>query len=122
MHIIIADLSKLYSVLGEPIRLRIVNLLLERELCVCEIMSVLKQPQYKVSRHLAILKKAGLLHDWREGVWIHYEINPALPSDIRKSLYDTRALWDKVPALSEDLAWVRRTSRRQPGVPVACAN
>jgi len=64
----------LFKGLGDPTRLRIVVLLLERELCVCDILAVLRLPQSTVSRHMARLRRAGLVMDRREGKWIHYRL------------------------------------------------
>ena len=61
-----------FKACSDATRLRILFLLTERELCVCEIMAVLDLPQGKVSRHLAVLKQCGLLTDRRDGVWIYY--------------------------------------------------
>lgn len=56
--------------------MRIMSLLLEgRELCVCDIMAVLKLPQSTVSRHLSYLRSAGLVSDRRQGVWMYYQVN-----------------------------------------------
>ena len=62
---------------ADETRLRTLYLLARRELCVCELVRVLRMPQGKVSRHLAVLKNAGLVTDRREGTWIHYSLTPA---------------------------------------------
>jgi ArsR family transcriptional regulator len=61
--------------LGDETRLRILNLLLERECCVCEVMQVLGISQTRASRNLATLYGAGLLHLRREGAWAYYSID-----------------------------------------------
>lgn len=61
-----------FKACSDATRLRILFLLTERELCVCEIMAVLDLPQGKISRHLSVLKQYGLLTDRRDGVWIYY--------------------------------------------------
>ena len=62
--------------LSDPIRLRIILLLhAEGELCVCDLMAVLKLPQSTVSRHLAYLKRSCWVDIRREGVWKHYSIS-----------------------------------------------
>jgi len=66
------QMAERMQALGEPTRIMIMRLLLERELCVCEMVCALEEPQYKISRHLSVLKKAGFLRDWREGTWMHY--------------------------------------------------
>ncbi|GFO53493.1 transcriptional regulator [Geomonas sp. Red276] len=64
-----------YKALADETRLRILALLLgEGELCVCDIIAALKQPQSTISRHLAILRKAGWVNDRRRGLWIYYSI------------------------------------------------
>ncbi|MCL5047061.1 MAG: metalloregulator ArsR/SmtB family transcription factor [Actinobacteria bacterium] len=61
--------------LSEPNRLRIVRLLLVGgESCVCELMDALRLPQYTVSRHLAILRHAGVVDERREGTWRYYSV------------------------------------------------
>jgi ArsR family transcriptional regulator len=70
---------RMLKALGDPTRLRIVRLLNARaDLCVCEIVDALQLPQYSVSRHLAVLKAARLLADWRQGKWMHYSLDPRL--------------------------------------------
>ncbi len=77
----------LMRALADQTRLRIVNLLLAREeLCVCELVSAMEMAQPKVSRHLAILREAGVVLDRREGLWIHYRIHPELPAWARQLL------------------------------------
>lgn len=52
----------------------------EGEVCVCELSFVLGESQPKISRHLAVMRKAGVVEPRREGTWIHYRINPDLPA------------------------------------------
>ena len=59
---------------GDPTRTRVLKLLENRELCVCQILAVLRLAPSTVSKHLAILKAAGLVDDRREGRWIHYTL------------------------------------------------
>lgn len=67
--------ARIFKALSDETRLRILCLLLEGELCVCDIMAVLQLPQSTVSRHLAYLKNAGWLDDRRCGVWMYYAIS-----------------------------------------------
>lgn len=69
-------LAQTIKALSDPIRLRIILLLqAEGELCVCDLMAVLKLPQSTVSRHLAYLKRSCWVDIRREGVWIHYSLS-----------------------------------------------
>ncbi len=67
-------LAGLFGSADDPRRLRILAALLSKELCVCELVDVLAMPQYEVSRHLGVLRNAGLLTDRREGLWVYYSI------------------------------------------------
>jgi len=72
--------SSILRMFADPRRLRILLVLLKQELCVCELVDTLLLPQYEVSRHLASLKKAGLVEDRREGLWAYYSV----PRSVRK--------------------------------------
>ena len=65
---------KVFKALGDPTRLRIVKLLENGELCVCQLIAVLNMGQSRISRHLSILKEAGLIQDNRKGKWVHYRL------------------------------------------------
>ena len=65
---------KLFKALSNETRIRIMALLYQRELCVCEIEKILHINQTTASRHLIILKYSGLVKDRREGLWIYYSI------------------------------------------------
>ena len=70
----LADMEGLFSALADATRLRILGLLLTGEVCVCDIHESLKIPQSKASRHLAYLRRAGLVEARREGLWMHYRM------------------------------------------------
>lgn len=65
---------KLLKALTDETRLRILALLEHGELCVCDLIAVLKMPQSTISRHLALLKSSGWVTDRRQGVWMHYRL------------------------------------------------
>lgn len=76
-----------FIALADPTRLRCLLLLAsEGELCVCEFTHALDESQPKISRHLATLREAGIVSDRREGLWIHYRINPDLAPWARRIL------------------------------------
>lgn len=70
----LTEMETLFKALGDSTRLRILGLLLTGEVCVCDIHESLKIPQPKASRHLAYLRKVGLVDTRRAGLWIHYRL------------------------------------------------
>ncbi|BFM18283.1 metalloregulator ArsR/SmtB family transcription factor [Maricurvus nonylphenolicus] len=80
----------LFKSLADETRLRLLLLIAkEQELCVCELTEALDENQPKVSRHLAQLRKVGLLQDRRQGVWIYYRISDALPAWVQEVIERT---------------------------------
>ena len=69
-----SEAVQLFKALADQTRLRILNLVARRELCVCHIVGALRLGQSKVSRHLAHLRNAGLVIDRREGLWMYYSL------------------------------------------------
>jgi len=79
----------LFKALSDATRLRIVMLIhLEGELCVCELMTALSDSQPKVSRHLAQLKRSGLLLDRKQKQWVYYRLNPELKGWVSQLITD----------------------------------
>ena len=75
------DINTLFAVLADATRRQILaQLLRSGESCVCHLYATLDISQPKVSRHLAVLREAGLVSSHRTGTWIHYSINPDIPS------------------------------------------
>lgn len=68
------ETTNLLKALTDETRLRILALLGQGELCVCDLMAVLQLPQSTVSRHLALLKSAGWVIDRRQGLWMYYRL------------------------------------------------
>jgi len=75
----VIPLEVLFSALADRTRLRLLNLIAEQEICVCYFIEVLNAPQPKISRHLAYLRKAGIVGARREGKWMHYRL--IIPAD-----------------------------------------
>ena len=71
------ELADIFKALGDETRLTIVQLLVGRELCVCDILDSFVMSQPAISHHLKILRQAGVVRDKREGKWIYYSLNPA---------------------------------------------
>jgi ArsR family transcriptional regulator len=70
----LATMEKLFQALGDSTRLRVLGLLLTGEVCVCHIHESLRVSQPKASRHLAYLRRAGLVETRREGLWVYYRL------------------------------------------------
>ncbi|AUC61630.1 ArsR family transcriptional regulator [Cyanobacterium sp. HL-69] len=86
-----SDLSGMLScfrALSDPIRLNVINLLQEKEMCVGDICLALKIAQPKLSFHLRVLRESGLLQTRQEGRWIYYRLNPLQFQVLMKSLAD----------------------------------
>ena len=106
----------MFKALGDDTRLRIVRLLAGRPLCVCQIVDALAEPQYKISRHLAILKHAGLVVDRRIGTWMHYSLAPDLDPLAREAIRAIAArCCDGVYVEDE-----RRLAESRPRIPASC--
>jgi ArsR family transcriptional regulator len=75
----LTEMEHLFKALADTTRLRILGLLLTGEVCVCHIHESLRIPQPKASRHLAYLRRSGLVDTRRDGLWVHYRL--ADPSD-----------------------------------------
>jgi ArsR family transcriptional regulator len=68
------DMERLFRALADVTRLRILGLLLTGEVCVCHIHESLRIPQPKASRHLAYLRRAGLVDTRKDGLWVYYRL------------------------------------------------
>jgi ArsR family transcriptional regulator, arsenate/arsenite/antimonite-responsive transcriptional repressor len=94
--------DRLFRALSDKTRLRILNLLLGGEKCVCDLVGVLGCPQPTASRHLAYLRKAGLVTVRKEGVWCYYQLAPA-SSDFEAALRKCIECCAELPRLAKDL-------------------
>jgi ArsR family transcriptional regulator len=81
-------LETAFKALADATRLRILGLLLTGEVCVCHIHESLRIPQPKASRHLAYLRKAGLVEARRQGLWMYYRLAP-VPDPVLRAIADT---------------------------------
>jgi len=120
----LTDVVQLFAALADPTRLRLLNLMDGREVCVCYFVEILKQGQPKISRHLAYLRKAGIVAARREGKWMHYSIER--PEDERacaildatlQSLRKDRAMLDDLEKLGKACCQPQRIVALQ-GAPV----
>lgn len=105
----ITSVDRMFRAFSDPTRLRILNLLLQGELCVCEIVNTLRVPQPTASRHLAYLKKSGLVESRREGLWIHYQLAPASTAFHERLMDCLACCFQDVPQLAKDSKQLTRS-------------
>lgn len=84
----VETLERYFKALGDRTRLRILGLLLTGEVCVCHIHESLRIPQPKASRHLAYLRRTGLVEARRDGLWMHYRLAD-LPDPVLRAVSET---------------------------------
>ncbi|HTV04299.1 MAG TPA: metalloregulator ArsR/SmtB family transcription factor [Acidobacteriaceae bacterium] len=103
------DLALLFAALADTTRLRLLNLMAGREVCVCYFVEILGQSQPKISRHLAYLRRAGIVSARREGKWMHYRIR--WPQD-HAAIFMLRAALTSLaeaPEMQADIARLEQT-------------
>ena len=98
------DLTPLFAALADPTRLRLLNLMNGREVCVCYFVEILKQSQPKISRHLAYLRRAGIVSARREGKWMHYRIERPTDAGAAAILDATLASFSADREMQSDLS------------------
>lgn len=107
------DSTQLFKALSDATRLRCLSLLVSAdELCVCELTHALALPQPKVSHHLAALRKAKLVSDRKEGLWIYYRISQEIPLwvvDVIRTTAD--GIRDEEPYASDIVALAEMPNR-----------
>jgi ArsR family transcriptional regulator len=99
------DIEILLRALADRTRLRLLNLIGDREVCVCFFVEILKTSQPKISRHLAYLRRAGIVTSRRDGKWMHYRIKEP-PDATAKRVFDDVRNW-----LQTDDAMARERER-----------
>jgi len=87
-----------FHALSDPLRIQILELLREQELCVCDLCDRLSVPQSKLSFHLKTLKEAGLVRSRQEGRWIYYSLNLAQFIALEQYLAEYRRFSQMLPA------------------------
>jgi len=98
--------ARVFGAFSDPTRLRLLALLRRGELCVCDLVSILRIPQGTASRHMSRLKAAGLVRSRNQGYWTYYSLSPA-----RKPLH--RSLLRCLDACVRDDATLRADARRR---------
>ena len=103
------ELESLFRALADKTRLRILALLGNNEVCVCHIHDSLGLPQPTVSRHLAYLRKSGLVAVRRDGVWMHYQVSRSLSPVIQDIVAAAVAALQQLPATTQDRKQFQRS-------------
>ncbi len=106
------QLVQFFRALSEETRLRVVMLLTQGELCVCDLMLVLDEPQSKVSRHLAYLKHSGLTKSKRVGVWMHYWLDETSSRMYKSHLSLLKEQLSHLPPFSTDIKKLHELKRQ----------
>jgi len=103
------DLALLFAALSDRTRLRLLSLMDGREVCVCYFVEILGMSQPKISRHLAYLRRAGVVAARREGKWMHYRV--VMPPDpgAAKILDETLAVLKEESGMQKDLKRLQET-------------
>jgi ArsR family transcriptional regulator len=106
------ELVKVYKALADPSRLRVLNLVLERECCVCEVMQALEVSQSKASRMLSALYDVGFLKLRKEGLWSYYSIDRhGMEPHLRHILEATREAFSDNRQMETDRENLKRAER-----------
>ncbi len=98
----------LFRAFSDRTRLRILHLLRRGEICVCDLVRIIGAPQPTISRHLAYLRRAGLVLARKDGLWMHYSLAPARNEFHQKLLECLENCFQDVPEVARD---GRRLSR-----------
>lgn len=102
-------LSRMMKALGDETRLRIVALLSHGELCVCHIEGALGLTQPTASRHLSVLRAAGVVDDQRKGTWVYYTMADQLDPDCKSVLRALVGSFAKRDVLKRDVERLLKT-------------
>jgi ArsR family transcriptional regulator, arsenate/arsenite/antimonite-responsive transcriptional repressor len=98
------SLDILFRALADTTRLRLLNLIADQEICVCYFVEILKISQPKISRHLAYLRKAGIVASRREGKWMHYRLTIPRDEVAARILRETLKHLRERPEMKRDVA------------------
>lgn len=102
------ELVEIYACLCDLTRLRVLHVLTRGPLCVCHFQAVLEEPQVKISKHLAYLRRRGLVQCTREGSWKMYALPASLPPELKANLACLQDCVREKPAFRRDLARLKR--------------
>lgn len=113
------ELVQIYECLCDLTRLRVLNVLAQGPLCVCHFQAVLREPQVKISKHLAYLRNRGLVAVERRGNWMVYGMPPGPSRELRANLACLQDCARETPVFQRDLARLRKLA---PELSAPCAS
>jgi ArsR family transcriptional regulator len=96
------QVNLMFRAFSDPTRLRVLHLIRDREFCVGDIVSVLRLPQPTVSRHLAYLRRAGLVTGRKDGLWVYYSLAAPQSSFQERLIGCLAGCFDDVPDIARD--------------------
>jgi ArsR family transcriptional regulator len=101
--------SRVFRALGDETRVRIVALLSHGELCVCHVERALELPQPTISRHLAVLRTAGVVSARRDGTWVYYRLAAQADVQVQTMVEGVTQTFAAQRTLRADLARIKRS-------------
>jgi ArsR family transcriptional regulator, arsenate/arsenite/antimonite-responsive transcriptional repressor len=111
----LAQMEEFFKACADQTRLRILNMLAsEGEVCVCHLVDVLQTNQPKVSRHLAYLKRVGLVADRKDGLWVHYRLAVPLAEHTERLLTCLKDCCVEVSEMRQDVMNLQAVRESQP--------
>lgn len=110
------DVVRLFKALADETRLRVLKALMHGEFCVCELVDALEVEQSNLSRHLAVLKNAGLVSDRKDGLWVYYTVAKDAKALVKRLL----ATFGDLDTPRTRLDWERLQQRLQMRVDGKC--
>ena len=102
------ELVKIHECLCDRTRLRLLHVLLQGPLCVCHFQEVLREPQVKISKHLAYLRERGVVECERIGNWVIYELASKSSRELRVNLACLQDCAREIPVFKRDLARLKK--------------
>lgn len=113
------QMAALFKACADQTRLRLLNLLAaEGEVCVCHLVDVLETNQPKVSRHLAYLKRAGLVSDRKDSLWVYYRLSDSLAAQASRLVECVNFCCADSPEVQQDVTRLREVKQGQPLVKI----
>ncbi len=109
--------AKVFKALSDANRLRILNMIVEKPLCVCEITDILELATSTVSKHLSILRDSGLIVDEKDGKWVNYRLNSSIDDEFIQHILFLLRNWLKN---SKDIIRDKQKARVSDRIEICC--